>query len=154
MELVHHVDSIAPDVDWDMFNHFRKELCRQELDGTASVNDHDLGKSHSSSMFMAFEMNKREVAVKAYFIPVKAEQTGRSRLSVVSDSIRSLETPDLRLPSYGHICAFMTDHPEGSQLEIVGIAVDCVLPKISRLKLYVRSPQTSFDSVCTIMSMG
>ncbi|KAF7502868.1 hypothetical protein GJ744_004963 [Endocarpon pusillum] len=154
MELARHVNAVAPDVDWDLFNHFRKEFCSQELWESACVEGHNPQESHSSSMFMAFEMNKRDVAVKAYFVPVKAEQTGQSRLSVVSDSIRSLERPDFRLPAYHHISAFMTDHPDGSQLEIVGIAVDCVLPKTSRLKVYVRSPRTSFDSVCTVMSMG
>lgn len=153
-ELVRHVESVASNVDWKLFNHFRNAFCEQGLEKRASEGCDDLEKSHTSSIFMAFELHKSEVVVKAYFDPVKAEQTGRSRLSVLSDSIVSLEKSDLRVGAYDQMLAFMTSDAEGSQLEIVGIAVDCVLPKDSRLKLYVRSPSTSFDSVCAIMTLG
>lgn len=153
-DLVGHLGSVAPNVDWTLFDHFRDAFCEQGLEKHDGEGSDDLKKSHGSSIFMAFEMHKSEVAVKAYFIPVKAKQTDRSRLSVLSDSIAGLESLDLRVRSYDHMLAFMTNDAEGSQLEIVGIAVDCILPQDSRLKLYLRSPSTSFDSVCAIMTMG
>ena len=48
----------------------------------------------------------------------------------------------------------MSFDAEGSQLEIVGLGIDIAEPKSSRLRLYVRSPSTSFDSICSIMTMG
>ena len=46
---------------------------------------------------MAFELHNADVAVTAYFIPVKAEQTGRSRLSVLSETIKTLGGPDFEI---------------------------------------------------------
>ena len=154
MELVHQVNSIVPNIDWTLFDHFRENFCSQNTKGRLGCRIQDVEQSSASSIFLAFEMDKVDVAVKAYFIPVKAEQVGMSRRSVLTQSIRSLEGPGYSMPSYDRMLAFMTDHAAGSRVDIVGIAVDCVIPSKSRIKLYVRSPQTSFDSVCSMMSMG
>ena len=103
---------------------------------------------------MAFDLHKSGVAAKAYFGPVEAEQTGRTRLSVVTDAIRSLERSDLKFPAYNELSDSMSTDPRGSQLEIVGLAVDCVDPSQSRLRIYVRSASTSWDNVCAILSMN
>lgn len=124
-ELVHHLNSIVPDVDWTLFDHFRGELCSQNSKGRSESRIQDLEQSHTSSIFLAFEM---DVAVKAYFVPVKAEQMGMSRRSVLTQSIRHLEGSGYRMPSYDRMLAFMTDHAAGSRVDIVGIAVDCVIP--------------------------
>ena len=103
---------------------------------------------------MAFEPQSVDVAVKAYFVPVKAEQTGRSRLSVLTESIQGLEGPDLKLPAYDHLLDFLTRRSAACQVDIIGVAVDCVPPSLSRLKIYVRSSKSSFDSVCDFLSLG
>lgn len=159
-EMIRRLRSVLPDADWKMFNHFRDGLCGEGLQDDGCVEDSggrienpDNQSSHSST-FIAFEMYNMQIAVKAYFVPVKAEQTGRSKLSILSETIRGLEGPNFQLTSYDHLLDFMTNHAEGSLLDIVGVAVDCVIPWKSRLKIYVRSARTSFDSVHTIMSMG
>lgn len=103
---------------------------------------------------MAFDLQKGPVAAKAYLIPVKAEQTGQTRLAVVTDAVRSLERSDLRFPAYNELLEFMSIDPQGSQHEIVSLAVDCVDPSKSRLRLYVRSASTSWNHVCAILSMS
>lgn len=103
---------------------------------------------------MAFELREDGVDVKAYFIPVKAIQTVQSPLTVVGQGIRSLENETMQFPALDRLINFMTFDPHGSLFSIVGLAIDCVEPIKSRLKFYVRSPRTSFDSVSYILTMG
>ena len=153
-ELIHRVNSTVPNVDWQWFDHFRNMFYEPNSAHSNLADTIDPELSHTSSLFMAFELQNAEVAVKAYFIPVRAEQIGRSRLSVLSESIQSLQKPHLRFPSYDHLSAFLSSRSASSRLDIIGVAVDCVLPIYSRLKVYIRSYETSFDSVCDFLSMG
>lgn len=43
---------------------------------------------------------------------------------------------------------------QGSSLEIIIVGIDCVEPKDSRLKVYLRSPHTSFSKVCETITLG
>ncbi|KAI4122673.1 MAG: hypothetical protein LQ347_006426 [Umbilicaria vellea] len=140
-------------VNEEWFSHFSKAFVHSGDE--ASVTQQILkSPSDQSSVLVAFDLQKGGVAAKAYLIPVKAEQTGRSRLSVVTDAVRSLERPDLKFPAYNELRNFMSTDPSGSQLEIVSLAVDCVDPSKSRLRIYVRSSSTSWDHVCAILSMS
>lgn len=151
MEMIRRLRPILPDADWNLFDHCRNGFCGEVGGCVAGSRDQ---RNNSSSMFIGFEMYEKRIAVKAYFIPVKAERTGRSKLSVVSETIQGLEGLNFKSASYDHLFDFMTNHAEGSRLEILGVAIDCVIPSKSRLKIYLRSPQTSLDSVHTIMSLG
>lgn len=152
-ELIRRITSNMANVDWQWFNHFRSVFCQPNSSHLSGAG-FDPELSHNSSLFMAFELQNTGVAVKAYFVPVKAEQTGRSRLTILSESINSLQRPGLRLPSYDHLSAFLTSRSSKSRLDIVGVAIDCVHPVSSRLKIYIRSYETSFDGVCDFLSMG
>ena len=153
-ELIERLGSTVPNVDWQWFNHFRSMFCQSDSTQLTLANTCAPELSHTSSVFMAFELQDAEVAVKAYFVPVKAEQTRRSRLSILSESIESLQGPDLRGPSYDHLLAFLNSRSANHGLDIIGVSVDCVSPADSRLKIYVRSSETSFDSVCDFLCMG
>ena len=153
MDLVEQLSSTAPNSDWKWFNHFTRALCASDR-GTSIIHGSLVSQRHSSSIFMAFELRKNGVDVKAYFIPVKAIQSGQSPLAVVSQGIKSLENETMKLPALDQLVSFMTLDPYGSLLSIVGLAIDCVEPIKSRLKVYVRSPHTSFESVSYILTMG
>ncbi|KAL9099333.1 MAG: hypothetical protein Q9187_009511, partial [Circinaria calcarea] len=153
MDLVKQLPSAAPNSDWKWFNHFTKALCVSDR-GTSIMHKPVQSQRHSSSIFMAFELRKNGVDVKSYFIPVKAIQTGQSPLAVVSEGIKSLENETTRFPALDQLVNFMTLDAYGSLLSIVGLAIDCVEPIKSRLKFYVRSPQTSFESVSYILTMA
>lgn len=153
-ELIGRIDSAVPGVDWELFHNFRAAFHQWDCAPFTLADAVDPSLSHTSSVFMGFELQNAEVAVKAYFVPVKAEQTGRSRMSILSESINSLQGSNLRLPSYDYLTDFLTNRSANSQLEIIGVAVDCVSLIHSRLKIYVRSSETSFDSVCEFMSLG
>lgn len=153
MKMIRHMGLTFPETDWSLFNYFRDGFCGGPRDDSSAEQSNDQS-SDSSSTFLGFDLCKTQIAVKAYFVPVKAKLTGRSKISVLSETIRGLEKPNFKLTAYDYLLDFMTNHPEGSHLDLVGIAVDCVVPSKSRFKIYVRSSQTSFDSVQAIMSMG
>lgn len=153
-ELIHQVGSTVTKVDWHLFNYFRSMFYQADTTRLTEADSIAPGLSHNSSLFMAFEPQTADVAVKAYFVPVKAEQTGRSRLSVLTESIQGLERPDLKLPAYDHLLDFLTRRSAACQVDIIGIAIDCIPLSQSRLKIYVRSSKTSFDSVCDFLSLG
>lgn len=143
--------SVFPDIDWQWFNALSEAFC----DTSSMKSPKRLADtaSSSSSVFFAFELG-RKIAMKAYFVPVKAEQVGCSRLQVLSEAVESLKGDQFEFPAYSYFINFVETTPEGSELETIGAAIDCIDPKLSRLKLYMRSPRTSFGSVCTIMSMN
>lgn len=139
---------LVTDVDWTLFYHFRNSLCGQGMQGSGNQS------SYPYSTFMGFEFSKSQIDLKAYFFPVKAEQMGRSWLSVLSETIWGLERLGLKVTSFDHLLDFMINHTKGAHLKIIGVGIDCVIPRNSRLKLYVRSVETSFNSVQTVMSLG
>ena len=164
LDLVEELRSKLPHADWTWFNILRDSFqINPSLAGAFRSTDlpsKPPGHSSQSSVFLGFEMQRgRPIVPKAYLVPVRALSTGESPLSVISDGIASLAANDHTLNSnfsaYSHLLHFLTTHPEGRLLSVLFVAVDCVpAPKRSRLKIYLRSPHTSFASVCTILSMG
>ena len=117
---------------------------------TRSVSE-DLNHSSPSSIFLAFELGSR-IATKAYFVPVKAEQHGISRLEVLTGAIETLRKHGYPFEAYDKLLEFAkTD--QGAKVDIIGLAIDCIDPEASRFKIYVRSPESSFRSVCEMMTL-
>jgi hypothetical protein len=118
---------------------------------THSVSE-DVNHSSSSSIFLAFELGSN-IATKAYFVPVKAEQHGISRLEVLTGAIETLRKYGYPFEAYDKLLQFSRTS-QGAKLDIIGLAIDCVEPEASRFKIYVRSPESSFQSVCEMMTLG
>lgn len=151
IDLCGELDTICPKIDWKLFKMFQGAFCetsQPRRDDRSSIKDY----SSSSSIFLAFELGAA-IATKAYFVPVKAEQRGVSRLSVLTEAIQSLKNQYGGFDAYEKFLEFTTT-AQGSKFEIIGVAIDCVTPEKSRLKVYVRSPETSFHSVCEVLSLG
>ena len=49
---------------------------------------------------------------------------------------------------------FLKDDPDGSELHMLILGIDCVAPTKSRVNFYMRTPSTSFDHIAVIMSLG
>ena len=103
---------------------------------------------YPSSVSIGLEFRRGGIEIKGYFIPVKASG-GRP-----SQGIKDLKQENLKFPVLNKLMNFMTKDSEGSLLRIIAVAIDCVKPKRSRLKVYVRSPHTSFHSISHIMTMA
>ncbi|MCJ1376666.1 hypothetical protein MMC20_007910 [Loxospora ochrophaea] len=152
--LIGHLDIERPGTNWNWFNQLSNEFYDQSTRTTIPYST-EAGrlKSCSPSVMMAFELQIGAIKTKAYFMQAKAEQLRLSRLIVLTNGIRNLEKDGLIFPAYDTLLEFFSNLPHGLKLEFVGIAIDCMQPHKSQLKLYMRSRETSFDSVCTILSM-
>ena len=80
--------------------------------------------SSSSSLLLAFELNILDVAVKAYFIPVKFTQTGNSPLAIVTKALEGLNYPGGVITGNRGLDHFMLKNALGISLQIVFQAVD------------------------------
>ena len=152
MVLINQLREALPETNWQWFHHFADTFHEDEDMDYRDVS-HGRGCSNQSSIFLAFELDGLKVAVKAYFIPIKSAQTGEAPLATVTQAIERLEYPGDSITAHKDLHDFMLHNPSGTSLQIVGLSVDCVDPCKSRLKYYVRSPYTSFSSVCTVLTL-
>lgn len=153
MKLVDQLGSALPETDWQWFHHFADTFHEDDDVNFGNVS-HGKNSNTQSSIFLAFEFDGLNVAAKAYFIPVKSAQTGEAPIAIVAQAIESLKHAGGGITAHKDLHDFMLHNPLGTSLQIVGLAVDCVEPCKSRLKYYVRSPCTSFNSVCTILTLN
>lgn len=96
------------------------------------------------------------MAVKAYFLPsVRATHFAVSSFDLIVQAIRSL--PEARAGAFQSLellTEFTQKDPLGSALECDILGINCVAEESARLKIYLRSRCTSFDSVRSIMTLG
>ncbi|KAJ5005694.1 4-O-dimethylallyl-L-tyrosine synthase [Colletotrichum sp. SAR 10_99] len=112
--------------------------------------------------FSAFDLeDDGSTTVKSYFIPtVKAYSLGISNLDLVEQAIQSL--PSLG-PEYSSTTLmgqlsllkdFILCHHPTEQPVVEIVAIDCVNPTDSRVKIYIRSRNTTFSSMIDVVSLG
>ena len=140
-----------PNTDWQLFDYFTNAF-RPSAGGTSQAAAQAEHRGYRSSTFLGFEFDKTEVAAKAYFAPVI--ESGESRWKAIIRSVKTLEHGQVTFPALLELERFLADCPEGGQVNVEGLAIDCVPLSKSRLKIYARTPLTSFDSVRTYMTMG
>jgi DMATS type aromatic prenyltransferase len=112
-----------------------------------------------SQYFVAFDLDVGHPQLKAYFLPgLKAIEANASVSQLVVKAMESCE------PHFGPLFmeafrrfnsdleTFSATSPNQPEIEIIGI--DCVIPARSRVKIYIRHRETSFNSVCRMLSMG
>ena len=149
VDAIQRIASDYPVVDLTWFNHFLSAFVDTHL--SLPKADSSQAIASPSSVFLAFDLNHTgEIAMKAYLIPLKAEQTGISRLSIVSAAIDALPSP---FPSFSILEKFLSTHPSGLSTSIVGVCVDCIHPSKARLRLYIRSPVTCFEKVIDMLNL-
>ncbi|KAI4197626.1 MAG: hypothetical protein LQ348_002132 [Seirophora lacunosa] len=110
-----------------------------------------------STSFVAYDLRRKgPVTVKAYFLPsIRAMQSEVSNFNLIIRAIRSL--PESRAGAFQAL-RLLIEYTEtdalGSELECEMLGIDCVSADSARLKIYLRSGRTSFDSVRSIMTLG
>ncbi|EMD58956.1 hypothetical protein COCSADRAFT_41511, partial [Bipolaris sorokiniana ND90Pr] len=112
-----------------------------------------------SQHFVAFDLDVGTPSLKAYFIPgLKAVETDTPVPELVVQAIDSCKAHlgSIFMNNFrrfnSDLTTFSKTSPSRPQIEIVSI--DCVVPVKSRVKIYVRHRETSFDSVCRMLSLG
>ena len=142
--------------DLTLYDHFRVALLSTAAD-TTLVDARAEAESHRSSVFVAIEFGDNCHVFKVYFMPmVKALEMDCSRAQVLFESIRSLNQDhlDIRFSAFDSLAEFMNDDDLGSRTEVEMVAVDCLEPSTARLKVYLRSQETSWQSICHNLTMN
>lgn len=154
LDAARKIASQWPDVDLTWLLHFSTAFIDTSSGLASATNTYN--HASSSSIFLAFDFQHRGgLSMKAYLIPVKAEKFGIPRLDVVSQAMYDLEQQSkVSFPAYNLLREYLSKHPCSGTTSTVGLGVDCVQPEKARLRLYVRSSQTSFDSVCEMLSLN
>ncbi|KAJ8128394.1 hypothetical protein O1611_g5239 [Lasiodiplodia mahajangana] len=110
---------------------------------------------HSSSIFYAFDLTETEITAKVYFFPkYRAISSGKSNLEVLVESMKS--APHCTKENLDALSVFsdFSNDPASKGLEYEMLAIDLIDPFKSRFKIYFRSRETSFESLCNIITLG
>ncbi|MDI1487655.1 MAG: hypothetical protein OHK93_006926 [Ramalina farinacea] len=139
----------VPSSDWRMFHFFANVFYDSEADIRHRSNL-ERETSSPSSIFFALELNLEDPIIKAYLIPVVAEQTQQSRLSVLSKTLGQYSS---ELFAYPMLEKYIIQRQSHDPMQIIGLAVDCIDPAVARLRIYARSQDTSFKTVQSILTL-
>ncbi|KXJ85035.1 dimethylallyl transferase [Microdochium bolleyi] len=153
----------TPSLDLHWYRHFLQclTLCQKKsLQNGASDGLPPSTCKPPSQTFIAFDLEHNgDMVVKYYFLPsLKAASLGTGRLELTEAALSGLrlrEPSDSAsvLDSFHLLTEYIATFPSGTvTVEIV--AVDCVTPSKSRVKIYVRSRQTTFGSVLDMLTLG
>lgn len=113
------------------------------------------GPTHGSRSFLALEFNKTDLVMKAYYVPeFKARADAVPTISIINEAIESLPrlSPQLQT-SHRNLLSFLKTS-QGQTLGPEMVAIDCVAPEKSRIKIYMRSRTTTLDSVLQTLCLG
>jgi DMATS type aromatic prenyltransferase len=140
-------------VDGTLWRHFSEDLAVGP-DEASSVVARMKPSEHMTVNTISFDLSGEPIP-KVYFYPIaKALSLGVHAGELVSDSIERLEinvTPALNV-----ISAFVHDSKAeyGNILRMECLSFDAVDPHQSRIKVYLRTPQTSLRRVQEIYTLG
>ena len=146
----------SPDIDRTLHDHFEKELLSSTTNPSL-VDARAAPQSHRSSMFVAIELEDAPTTVKTYFMPmIRALESNQTRAEVLFQAIRSLHRnhPNIDFPAFNGLIEYMANDALGSQTQVEMVAVDCVTLSMARVKIYLRSQETSWESLCRILTMN
>ncbi|CRG87518.1 hypothetical protein PISL3812_04536 [Talaromyces islandicus] len=112
-------------------------------------------RDHNSNIFYAFDCSETEIIPKVYFFPkFRAKACRLSNLDVLFQAMRT--APHVTEGNFkaGDIFHVFCSSVSNKRLEYEMLAIDLIDPLRSRLKIYFRSRETTFNSVINIMTLG
>lgn len=154
VELVHKFQRSYHGVNLAWYEHFFRELVvsREEDFGRKLFDEND----YKSQIFLGFDLKMQKSMLKVYFLPAfKAAATGESKLTIVERAISALPYGGHSLSNaFSHVSQYVHSFQPAHRPEVEILAIDSADPLFSRLKIYFRSRETSFDSVISMMTLG
>lgn len=154
--------SLAPDMDLCLHRHFRKALTASR--GAATITQQQLDQDASvesavpqSQCFIAFDLQDDHHVVKQYYIPNRrSHELGCDNWRLVKETLDKI--PASRMPRVDAGISVFSDFIDSVSadkvLTVEIVAIDCIDPAQSRLKIYCRSRTTSFESVVDMLTLG
>lgn len=153
--VIHQYQHLLSGCTLTLFDHFSRELLSYSRSPT-TIEKSTKSEGNKSRAFLAVELREDEMMVKAYFIPTfKAAELEKSTWAVISQAIQSL--PGYSTSAYISLTSletFLCTSSQGSSLKVEIFAIDCIKSSTSRLKIYMRSKNTSFNSIRNVMSLN
>lgn len=142
---------LSPDMDLYLHRHFQQTLMSRNAPEHVNAKDTPLSQS-----FIAFDLLKENVVVKQYYLPGwRALREGKSKFALVEEAIRSLPVlANPLLESFDVFVGFLESFSSETRPVVEILAIDCVDPVQSRLKIYVRFHETTLRSVMDMMTLG
>ncbi|KAF5659335.1 4-O-dimethylallyl-L-tyrosine synthase [Fusarium denticulatum] len=139
--------SCVPGLNLTWFHHFVKAFVIDQRQ-VASQNPN----APKASMFVAFEHVLKGVVVKAYFLPsTEVGSGGPPTIETFASAARGVLINAAALDA---ALDYVKNNAMGMDRVPDMLAVDCIDPTRSRLKLYVSSTATSFASIVSVMTLG
>ena len=155
--LLERTRPVCRSLDLTWFEHLAHRLTLQSPSNCATV--HKMKPSnieHHSQYFAAFDLETSGTIFKAYFLPgLRASRDGITTWDLVHSAVCDIamrEAPMQR--ALDMLASFIQSHSKLYQLWIEIVGIDCLPCELSRLKIYVRSRATSFNSIRQIMTLG
>ncbi|KAI2629324.1 aromatic prenyltransferase [Hypomontagnella submonticulosa] len=146
------VDELAPrlsqpQLDLTWHHHFTKALGISDRK-PAPMNP----EAPPSSMFVAFEHVAKGTVVKTYYLPASdPESGGAPTFTTFANAARGILH---NTESLDAVMDYVARDPVGLTMTPDMLAIDCVDPTKSRLKLYASSPESSFASIVSVITLG
>ncbi|KAF4628930.1 hypothetical protein G7Y89_g9222 [Cudoniella acicularis] len=162
-EMLYQLNMAVPDIDLTWFLYLARVLFDPEETLEVQGEKKTEVTAVRTSTLFAFEFLRDRLSVKCYLIPrkpVHAKDTGSVDWNQFTTSIRNLSNlNDAQVKTnnwraFDDMLSYLSTNEAGQRLSIFMIGFDCVKPSKSRMKIYLRSYMTSFDSVVSIMTMG
>ncbi|KUM61452.1 hypothetical protein ACN42_g5674 [Penicillium freii] len=136
-------------VEW--FHHFKDFF---NIPNAKEGEFHEDTRDHNSSIFYGFDCSETEITPKVYFFPkLRAKASGQSNLDVLFQAMRTAPHVTDRNFEAGDIFHAFCSSVGSKSLEHEMLAIDLIDPLQSRLKIYFRSRETTFQSVINIMTL-
>ncbi|KNG86153.1 putative prenyltransferase [Aspergillus nomiae NRRL 13137] len=139
------------DVDLEWYYHFRDRLHITDwMDGPTHESERPW-QGRTPRMPVAFEFTPKGIIAKVYFTP-PATPNNTSSFNTFADVVRPICGNDT--VALAECLTFLSSDPVGATLRPDVLAIDCVSPLKSRIKLYAGTPITTFTSAISVMTLG
>ncbi|KAI8956205.1 dimethylallyl tryptophan synthase GliD1 [Xylaria longipes] len=154
-QALHQLSQAFPETNLEWTNHFFSTLF--DHDNTKLAQEDAAGAKLTTSTGIGVDFGANGMAFKTYFQGRKLNQPGFMPLEDWIAAMQPLLSEKGEMGTEGALGAFqdfLSSNPHGQPLRPFSLAVDCVSPEKSRLKLYMNTPRTSFASVRAVMTLG
>ncbi|KAK0630901.1 tryptophan dimethylallyltransferase-domain-containing protein [Bombardia bombarda] len=160
VELLRQTPPLALGVDLTWYRYFLTTLT------VPSISHHELGQhgyetlkdaGALSQSFIAFDLQNNSMVAKYYFMPaLKARVTGKTTLEAVQEAIFGLPggAGDSFAAPLKAVSDYMHSLPPSDRPVVEIVAIECMDPSKSRIKVYIRSQKTSFADMLDVMTLG
>ncbi|KAM4065015.1 tryptophan dimethylallyltransferase domain-containing protein [Hirsutella rhossiliensis] len=149
-ELLRRLRSVLPSLDLTWMDHFLSTL--YDDDRQKYTLEAVSGAKLASTTLVSAEFAHKGLTMKTWFIPRKlGYDHGKIPMELWEQSLAQLDPANAARAA---VYDFIKTSSEGKMLSPFMLGVDNVTPSKSRIKMYFRTPHTSFASVREVMTLG